>query len=78
MLRRISPAVADGFRTRAEREGADEELLARHDGDPAMQPHILSVRPPAGSPIPSRLERDVEVVKAGLEAGRVALHEALA
>jgi predicted patatin/cPLA2 family phospholipase len=78
VLRRVSPAVADGFLTRAEREGADEELLARHDGDPGMQPHILSVRPPAGSPTPSRLERDVDVVRAGLEAGRLALHEALA
>jgi predicted patatin/cPLA2 family phospholipase len=78
LLRRISPAIAEGFLTRATREGEDEELLARHDEDPALQPHILSVRPPPGSPVPSRLERDVDVVRAGLEAGRQALHQALA
>jgi predicted patatin/cPLA2 family phospholipase len=78
VLRRVSPAVAEGFVTRAEREGADEEFLARYDTDPTMEPFILSVRPPAGSPVPSRLERDVDVVRAGLEAGRAALHQALA
>lgn len=78
LLRRISPAVADGFLTRADREGADEELLARYDKDPTMEPYILSVRPAEGSPTPSRLERDIDVVRAGLEAGRRALHEALA
>jgi hypothetical protein len=78
LLRRISPAIAEGFLTRAEREGADEELLGRYDTDPTMEPCILSIRPPARSPVPSRLERDVEVVRAGLEAGRLALHAALA
>jgi predicted patatin/cPLA2 family phospholipase len=77
LLRRISPAIAEGFLTRAEREGADEELLGRYDTDPTMEPCILSVRPAEGSPVPSRLERDVDVVRAGLEAGRQALHEAL-
>jgi predicted patatin/cPLA2 family phospholipase len=78
VLRRVSPAIAEGFLTRAVREGADEELLARHDGDPALEPHILSVRPKKGSPIPSRLDRDLDVIRGGLEAGREALHSALA
>jgi predicted patatin/cPLA2 family phospholipase len=78
LLGRISPAIAEGFSTRAVREGADEELLARHDQDPDLEPHILSVRPAEGSPVPSRLERDVGVVTAGLEAGRQAAHGALA
>ena len=77
LLGRIDPAVARGFLTRAEREGADEELLARHDADPDLQPHVLSIRPDPGAPVPSRLERDIDIVRAGLEAGRVALHDAL-
>jgi predicted patatin/cPLA2 family phospholipase len=77
MLRRIGPAVATGFLTRARRESEDEAVLARHDRDPALEPHILSVRPPAGSPVPSRLERDTDLVCAALEAGRRALHRAL-
>ena len=58
------------------REAADEALLARHDADPDLRPHILSVRPAPDSPVPSRLDKDVAVVAAGLEAGRVALHAA--
>ena len=76
-LRRISPALEEGFRTRVEREAADEDLLARHAADPALTPAILSIRPPAGSVSPSRLERDVAVVAAGLEAGRRAALEVL-
>ena len=68
---------ATAFLTRAEREGADEALLARHDADPSLAPSILSVRPAPGSPVPSRLEQDVDVVRAGLEAGRAAAHAAL-
>jgi predicted patatin/cPLA2 family phospholipase len=77
LLRRIDPAVASAFLTRAEREGADEALLARHAADAALRPHILSIRPPAGSAVPGRLERDIAVVRAGVEAGRRALHDAL-
>lgn len=77
LLGRIGPEVAAGFMTRAEREGEDEALLAAHDADPAKLPHVLSIRPPADSPVPSRLERDIEVVRAGLEAGRRAALEAL-
>jgi predicted patatin/cPLA2 family phospholipase len=76
-LRRISPALESAFRTRVEREGADEALLAHHDADPSMEPAILSIRPAANSPVPSRLERDLDVIRAGLEAGRVAAHAAL-
>ncbi len=76
-LRRVSPALETAFRTRVEREGADEALLAHHDADPAMEPAILSIRPPADSPVPSRLERDLGVIRAGLEAGRAAAHAAL-
>jgi predicted patatin/cPLA2 family phospholipase len=76
-LRRISPPLETAFRTRVQREGADEALLARHDADPALQPSILSIRPAPDSPSPSRLERDLGVIRAGLEAGRLAAHAAL-
>jgi hypothetical protein len=76
-LRRVAPELETAFRTRVERERADEELLARHDGDPSLEPAILSIRPAPGSAVPGRLERDVDVVRAGLEAGRAAAHAAL-
>lgn len=77
LLRRLDPAVARAFMTRAEREAADEALLARHAADPALEPHILSVRPFADSPVPGRLERDVQLVRDALDAGRRALLDAL-
>jgi predicted patatin/cPLA2 family phospholipase len=78
LLTGIDPAIARGFLTRADRETVDEDLLARHDQDPQMRPHVLSIRPAPGSPVPSRLEGDIAVVRAGLEAGRQALRRALA
>ena len=45
---------------------------------PRSTPHVLSVRPPHGSPVPGRLDRDIEVVRGGIEAGRRAVHAALA
>ena len=77
-LRRVSPALETAFRTRVERETADEDLLARHDADPSLTPSILSIRPAPDSPVPGRLERDIDVIRAGLEAGRTAAHAALA
>jgi predicted patatin/cPLA2 family phospholipase len=76
-LRRVAPALERGFRTRAAREGEDEALLARHDADPSLTPAILSIRPAPGSPGPSRLERDIDVIRGGLEAGRLAVLRAL-
>jgi len=77
LLGRIDPAVARAFLTRAEREAEDEQLLARHHADPALRPHILQVRPAPGSPVPGRLERDLDLVSGGLEAGRQAVHALL-
>jgi predicted patatin/cPLA2 family phospholipase len=76
-LRRVAPALERGFRTRAQREGEDEALLARHDADPALAPAILSIRPAPGSPVPGRLEGDIDVIRGGLEAGRLAVLRAL-
>ena len=77
LLKRIDPAMARAFLTRAAREAIDEKFLAAHDADPERRPHILSVRPDPESPVPSRLESDMDVIRAGLEAGRRALHDAL-
>ena len=77
LLGRLDPAVARAFTTRAEREADDEAFLAARDADASTEPHVLSIRPAAGSAVPGRLERDVDVVRAGLEAGRRAVHEAL-
>lgn len=77
-LRRLSPAIETAFRTRAEREHADEDLLDRHRDDPTLKPAILAIHPHADSPVPSRLERDIELVRAALETGRRAAHEGLA
>jgi len=77
LIGRIDPAVARAFSSRAERELADEELLAEHDRDPARTPHVLSVRPDPEAPVPGRLEGDMDAVRAALEAGRQALHRAL-
>jgi predicted patatin/cPLA2 family phospholipase len=77
LLRRVDPAVARAFLTRAEREAEDEAELARREAGPALTPAVLSVRPAPGSPVPARLERDVALIGAGLEAGRAAAHAAL-
>jgi predicted patatin/cPLA2 family phospholipase len=74
LLRRLDPALAQAFLTRAEREARDEEFLAH---PPPDAPPILQVRPPPDSAVPSRLERDIDTVRAGLEAGRRACLEAL-
>lgn len=77
LLGRIDPAVADAFLSRAEREAADEALLAEHDAQPGRRPHILQLRPPPDSPVPGRLERDIATVRGGLEGGRAAVHRLL-
>ena len=75
MLGRISPAVRDGYLTRGQREGADEEFLARHGIEAGLTPSILQIRPAPDSPVPSRLETNMDVVRAGLESGRRAVKE---
>jgi hypothetical protein len=77
LLRRIDPAIARAFLNRAQGELEVEALLARHAADPALAPHMLSIRPAPGSPVPSRLDRDVDRMAAALEAGRAAAHAAL-
>jgi predicted patatin/cPLA2 family phospholipase len=71
LLRRMSPALERAFRSRVEREHADEDFLD------APSDSILAIHPAPGSPVPGRLDRDVERVASALEAGRQAAHAAL-
>src|SRR4051794_28314023 len=77
MLRRLSPALEKAFVTRVEREHTDEDLLDEYRDEPSRRPAIFSLHPAPDSPVPSRLERDIAVVRAALEAGRRAAHAAL-
>jgi predicted patatin/cPLA2 family phospholipase len=77
-LRRLSPALERAFVTRVEREHADEDLLDEFRDDHTRSPALLSIHPAPDSPVPSRLERDIDLVRAALEAGRQAAHAALA
>jgi predicted patatin/cPLA2 family phospholipase len=45
LLRRVDPAVAQAFLTRAEREAEDEAALAGHDADPALSPRCSRSAP---------------------------------
>ena len=74
---RIGPKVAELYLSRSEREGADEDVLDRHDADPALRPPILSIRPAPGAPTVSRLERDAAKMGPALGAGRAAAVRAL-
>jgi len=69
--------VRDGYLTRGRREGDDEAFLARHDEETGLTPSILSIRPAPDSAVPSRLESDMGVVRAGLESGRQAVLDVL-
>ena len=71
-LRRVGPAVAAAYAARASREASVERLLESFESDPDRRPHLLSIRPADDSPVPSRLERDVGLVREALEAGRLA------
>lgn len=77
LLRRLGPAVADGYLTRAQREGEDEDLLERHAADPSLEPAILSIQTAANAPTVSRLERDGAKLRPALEAGHDAAQRAL-
>ncbi|MGW4807292.1 patatin-like phospholipase family protein [Kitasatospora sp. NPDC004272] len=79
VLRRYPGALRDSYLGRAGRLLADEELLGRHDLDaPAEGPAVLSVRPGPDAPRVGRLARDTGLLRAALEAGRVAMGEQIA
>ena len=77
-LRRLNPALAGLWRTRA---SAYEELVGDilrrsvHPGPRA--PHVLGLRPPAGTPVVSQLERHPEVLRAAATAAERLVQDAL-
>jgi predicted patatin/cPLA2 family phospholipase len=77
LLRRLGPEVAAAYLSRAQREGEDEDELERRAADPALEPHILTIRTAADAPTVSRLERDSSKLGPALEAGRAAALDAL-
>jgi predicted patatin/cPLA2 family phospholipase len=79
-LRRESAAFRATFLGRDARLAADDALLAGYDAAEhvAGQPAVFSIRPAAGSPYVSRLARDGKLLVAAFEAGRTAVHSALA
>src|SRR5829696_8599685 len=77
-LRRVDPALRPPLAPRAKGRAPAKASWPRPTANRPLQPPILSVRPAPGSAVPSRLERDIDVIRAGLEAGRVAAHRALA
>ena len=78
LLRRISPAVEQSFLSRVQREHEDEDFLDACRSNGHRAPYILAIHPPPGSPVPSRLERDIGLVREANQAGREAALEALA
>ncbi len=79
VLRRYPAPLRDSYLGRAERLLADEELLGRHDlAPPADGPAVLSVRPGPEAPKVGRLTRDPVLLRAAMDAGRVAMDELIA
>ena len=85
-LRRETPALRAAFLARESRLAADDQLLADYEAasripppSPASAAHpaVLSIRPPANSPVVSRLATNGSLLRAALEAGRAAAHATL-
>jgi len=76
-LRREVPALRAAFLAREGRLAADDQLLSAHEAAGAAHPAVFSIRPAASSPAVSRLATDGALLRAALEAGRVAAHAAL-
>lgn len=71
-LRRLNPALATLYRERAASYERVVEEIARRSSDPESgPPHVLGLRPPAGTPVVEQLERRPEVLA---EAARDAEH----
>ena len=67
-LRRVDPRLATMWRERAERYERLVADIARRSEDPgAAAPFVLGLRPPAGAPCVSQLERRPDVLRAAAE-----------
>lgn len=86
-LRRESPALREVFLARDTRRAADDQRLAAYQsalstlsvtseaGGPVA---VFSIRPPAGSPVVSRLATDGRLLREAFESGRAATHTTFA
>jgi predicted patatin/cPLA2 family phospholipase len=86
-LRRESPALRAIFLARDTRRAADDSLLADYQSALATLPvtseadavaAVFSIRPPAGSPVVSRLATDGRLLREAFESGRSATQAAFA
>jgi predicted acylesterase/phospholipase RssA len=86
-LRRESPALRAIFLARDTRRATDDSLLADYQSALATLPvtseadavaAVFSIRPPAGSPVVSRLATDGRLLREAFESGRSATQAAFA
>jgi len=75
-LRRESPALRATFLGRDARLAADDRRLAEYQSASGAPAAVFSIRPPAGSPVVSRLAIDGPLLRAAFECGRAATHAA--
>jgi predicted patatin/cPLA2 family phospholipase len=59
-LRRLNPALVGLYRERVAAYEAVVADIAERSREPAEPPYVLGLRPPAGTPVISQLERDPE------------------
>jgi predicted patatin/cPLA2 family phospholipase len=74
-LRALNPALVDAYRARPAGYGATIDRIAAPPA--AAGPHVLGVFLPEGSPVPSRLERDPQRLRAAAALARAAAERAL-
>ena len=85
-LRRETPALRATFLARDTRRAADDQRLSDYQSilpAPSAPPtsltapaSVFSIRPPAGSPVVSRLATDGRLLREAFESGRAATHAA--
>ena len=73
-LRQLNPALVTLYRDRVAHYETTVEDIARRSGDPAAgPPYVLGLRPPAGTPVVSQIERRPEILaQAAADAERLA------
>jgi predicted patatin/cPLA2 family phospholipase len=77
-LRRLNPALATLYRERIECYERVVEDIARRSNDPESgPPHVLGLRPPAGTPVVGQLERRADVLAAAARGAERLVEEAL-
>ncbi|HMJ32899.1 MAG TPA: patatin-like phospholipase family protein [Baekduia sp.] len=77
-LRRLNPALVGLWRDRLPSYERLVEDIARQSGAPAAgPPHVLGLRPPAGTPVVGQLERRAPVLSVAADAAQRLVEDAL-